>query len=246
MKILHEGPVGARRRQVLETLASAAGLALIGCAGGATPPHVAAAGGDPAASKPEGDEEGEAEVTPGEDLMQEHGVIERILLIYDEAASRAERGTDFDPALVGHAAGVVEKFVEKYHEQNEEAYVFPRLKAAGKEQSLVSTLLDQHQKGRALTADIQKLAQGTDRAGLARSLRSFTRMYRPHAAWEDTVAFPAFRRLLGREGYRELGEKFEEDEHARFGEHGFEDIVSEVATIERGLGIGDLAQFTPA
>jgi hemerythrin-like domain-containing protein len=244
MKIREEGPVGARRRQVLETLACAAGVALIGCAAGAKPPRVAPAGGEPSASEP--GEDDEAEVTPGEDLMQEHGVVERLLLIYDEAASRAERGVDFDPALVGHAASVVEKFVEKYHEQNEEGYVFPRLKAAAKEEALVATLLDQHQKGRALTADIQRLAQGADRAGLARSLRSFTRMYRPHAAWEDTVAFPAFRRLLGRDGYRELGEKLEEDEHARFGEHGFEDIVAEVATIERGLGIDELAKFTPA
>ena len=70
-------------------------------------------------------------------------------------------------------------------------------------------------------------------------------MYRPHAAREDTVLFPAFRSLLGRDAYRELGERFEEQEHARFGKHGFEDTVKEVARLEAALEIGDLASFTP-
>ena len=44
----------------------------------------------------------------------------------------------------------------------------------------------------------------------SRSLRAFGRMYRPHAAREDTVLFPAFRDVVGRAAYRELGEQFEE------------------------------------
>jgi hypothetical protein len=70
-------------------------------------------------------------------------------------------------------------------------------------------------------------------------------MYRPHAAREDTVLFPAFRELLGGDAYRELGEQLEDGEHARFGEHGFENTVAEVARLEATLGIADLAQFTP-
>jgi len=71
-------------------------------------------------------------------------------------------------------------------------------------------------------------------------------MYRPHAAGEDTVLFPAFREVVGRAAYRELGEQFEDEEHERFGEHGFRDVVDEVADLEPALGIHDLASFTPA
>ena len=46
--------------------------------------------------------------------------------------------------------------------------------------------------------------------------------------------------------YRELGEQFEDEEHERFGEHGFRDVVDEVADLEPALGIHDLASFTPA
>jgi hypothetical protein len=42
-----------------------------------------------------------------------------------------------------------------------------------------------------------------------------------------------------------LCEQFEEEEHQRFGEHGFETTVTEVAKLAAALGIADLAGFTP-
>lgn len=134
--------------------------------------------------------------------------------------------------------------MEGYHEKLEEQFVFPRLKTARREVELVAILLRQHQRGRQLTDDI--LRQGAPTPELAVLLRRFVRMYRPHAAREDTVLFPAFREIVGRAGYRELGEQFEDKEHALFGEHGFERTVTEVAGLETVLGIGDLAKFTPA
>ena len=83
---------------------------------------------------------GEDDVTPGEDLMQEHGVIERILLIYDESARRIERGEPFEPGVLRSSAGIVRSFVEDYHEKHEEEFVFPRLQKAGREAELVGVL----------------------------------------------------------------------------------------------------------
>jgi hypothetical protein len=42
-----------------------------------------------------------------------------------------------------------------------------------------------------------------------------------------------------------LGEQFEDEEHRRFGEGGFEEVVTQVAGLEERLGILDLTQFTP-
>jgi len=239
----------ASRRDAIEALASAAGLFLVGCAANPAPatPHVvgSASDGDRAAGKSEEGSGDEAEVTPGEDLMQEHGVIERVLLIYDEVAGRLERGERADLSVIGNAAGIVKTFVEAYHEKIEEAYVFPRLESAGQQVTLVSTLRGQHDKGREVTAEIERRAQGQADPELARLLRSFSRMYRPHAAWEDTVVFPAFRKVVGRNEYGDLGEKFEEEEHQRFGEHGFEDIVARLFTMEQALGLGDISVYTP-
>jgi hypothetical protein len=52
--------------------------------------------------------------------------------------------------------------------------------------------------------------------------------------------------VIGGVGYRELGDQFEDEEHKRFGERGFENTVAEVAQLEGALGIHDLARFTPA
>jgi hypothetical protein len=70
-------------------------------------------------------------------------------------------------------------------------------------------------------------------------------MYRPHEAREDTVLFPALRTILKPKQVEELGERMEEDEHKVLGDEGFEKSVAQVETIEKQLGIFDLAQFTP-
>ena len=225
----------SERRAFLRTAASTAGLVLSGCA--------ATSAGSPHAETPKSN--GEAEVTPGEDLMQEHGVLERVLLIYDEATRRIDHAEAFDPSVIGKAADIVRRFVEEYHEKNEEQFVFPRLQAAKRELELTAILLRQHQRGREVTNEIIAKASASASAELSPLLRAFTRMYRPHAAREDTVLFPAFREVMGASAYRELGEQFEDKEHEHFGEHGFEKVVEEVSELEVAVGIGDLAQFTP-
>jgi hemerythrin-like domain-containing protein len=226
----------SERRQFLRIAAGAGGLVLVGCAKtGATRAGHAESSGRANA---------EAEVTPGEDLMQEHGAIERILLIYDEAAHRIEVGQELDLRVLASAAGIVRRFVEGYHEKLEEQFVFPRLQAAHRETDLVATLLEQHERGRQLTEDVIRRSGGAASPELAQVLRAFVRMYRPHAAREDTVLFPAFRDIVGRSAYRELGEQFEDKEHELFGENGFQNNISEIARLETALGIGDLARFT--
>jgi hemerythrin-like domain-containing protein len=177
--------------------------------------------------------------------MQEHGVLERIVLIYDEVGRRIDKSERFDPATVVAAAGIVHRFIEDYHEKNEERFIFPRLQAAKREADLVAVLLRQHQRGRELTLQIIRTGGAGGTPELARAIRSFTRMYRPHAAREDTVIFPAFRDVIGRAAYQELGDELEEQEHRILGEHGFEEAVAEVARLESTLGIADLDSFTP-
>ncbi len=235
MKSPESEPRG-ERRTFLRMAAATGGLALVGCA-----TTGAARAGHPT---PAGQGDGEAEVTPGEDLMQEHGALERILLIYDEGVRRIEAGQALDLTVLAGAAGIVRRFVEDYHERLEEQLVFPRLQAAHRETALVATLLQQHQRGRQLTDEIARRSGAGASAELAQTLRSFVRMYRPHAAREDTVLFPAFRDIVGRSAYRELGEQFEDKEHELFGEHGFENNVAEIARLEAALDIGDLARFT--
>ncbi len=196
-------------------------------------------------------EEAEQSVTPPEDLMREHGVLDRVLLVYEAAMRKFEANEDFDPAVITQSAQVIQDFIENYHEKNEEQQVFPRFKKANQMVELVNTLLTQHQAGRKVTANILRLAPnsrqaGDDRRQLVASMQSFITMYRPHAAREDTALFPKLRGLVSQNEYDSIAEQFEREEKQKFGEDGFEKMVERVAQIERMIGINDLAKFTPA
>lgn len=192
-------------------------------------------------------EEGE-EVTPAEDLMREHGVLRRVMYLYDEASLRLDAQREVPLDALGAGAGLIRHVIEDYHEKLEEQFVFPRFEKAGKLGDLTATLRRQHQVGRTLTERILALAKGplgdADRAQLATVLRSFNHMYRPHAAREDTVLFPELRGLVGAKAYQELGEELEDKETQMLGEHGFERAVAAVAKLERDFGVDDLAKLT--
>jgi hemerythrin-like domain-containing protein len=225
------------RRKFLRSAAPAFVLA------GASP----APPGRPRAAK---ENEKEEEVTPTEDLMREHGVLKRILLVYDEVRRRIGANAEFPPDVVAGGAKIIRSFIEEYHEELEEKHLFPRFRRHHTLVDLVDVLAEQHKAGRRVTARILALTSGGlasagDRKELGAALESFTRMYEPHEAREDTVLFPALRRLVSAREYDALGESFEEEEHRRFGKEGFEGIVDRVAGLERTLGIYDLKQFTP-
>jgi hemerythrin-like domain-containing protein len=194
----------------------------------------------------------EEEVSPAEDLMREHGVLDRVLLIYEEGIRRLNSKQDLDPVVLTSSAGIVRRFIEDYHEKLEENHLFPRFEKSGKLVELVAVLRQQHQAGRRLTDEIQHLAtlaalkNSSERPKLQESLTQFIRMYRPHAAREDTVLFPALHSIVSSNEYDSMGDQFEDEEHKLFGADGFEKIVDEVAGLEKKFGIENLAQFTPA
>ncbi|MED7924326.1 hemerythrin domain-containing protein [Nonomuraea sp. LP-02] len=193
--------------------------------------------------------EEEVPVTPPEDLMREHGVLKRILLIYREGMRRIGAGEAVPIRPLHAGAGIIRTFIEEYHEELEERYVFPRLVRAGKLTDTVSVLVRQHQRGRVLTGRILDVTARPvpkrARGDLAADLAAFVRMYEPHEAREDTVVFPAMREVVPPKEFSEMAETFEDEEHRRFGPAGFTGVVGQVADIEKTLGIYDLNQFTP-
>jgi hemerythrin-like domain-containing protein len=192
-----------------------------------------------------------AEVTPPEDLMREHGVLRRLMLIFDDFSGRLQGRGEVSPAPLTRTVELIKRFIQDYHEKDEEDYLFPTFAKAGKMTDLVKVLRDQHEKGRKLIAQVERqataarLKTGAGRAQIGGLLRAFNRMYRPHAAREDTVLYPAFRAVISPAEFDALGDTFEDREQKFFGKDGFEKIVGEVAGLEKQLKIYELAQFTP-
>jgi hemerythrin-like domain-containing protein len=191
------------------------------------------------------------EVGAAEDLMREHGVLNRILLIYEEGLRRLRSKEDVPPEIFHKPAQLVRKFVEDYHEKLEENFIFPEFEKQKKLVDLVKVLREQHQAGRMVTDVVLRVAlpdqfgKPENQQEMVRAIRSFIRMYRPHEAREDTVLFPALHKIVSAKKLEELGEKFEKEEDRLFGEEGFEKTVDQVAAIEKQLGIYDLSKFAP-
>jgi hemerythrin-like domain-containing protein len=193
----------------------------------------------------------EDEVGATEDLMREHGVLNRVLLVYEEGLRRLHAKEDIEPAVFHKTAQLVRKFVEDYHEKLEENFIFPEFEKRGKLVDLVKVLRQQHEAGRRVTdvvlreAVSDRFRKAENQKELIVATRAFIRMYRPHEAREDTVLFPALHKVLTAKRLAELGEQFEKEEDRLFGEEGFEKTVDQVAGIEKQLGIYDLQKFTP-
>lgn len=196
-------------------------------------------------------EKGE-EVTATEDLMREHGVLRRALLVYSETIpGLSGKASPVVPGMLQRTAKLFRAFGEDYHEKKlEEAHIFPAVKKAGGPASgLTDILIEQHRRGREITDYILAVTHGgkleaKNMASLKKGLESFVLMYRNHAAREDTIIFPAWKKTLPPRELDEMGDKFEEIEHQQFGEDGFEKAVREISAIEKVLGLSDLAHFT--
>lgn len=195
----------------------------------------------------------EPEVTATEDLMREHGVIRRALLVYAELVTklRTDPGA-IDPAALNKTAKLFRTFGEDYHErQLEEQHIFPTIRKMHKPEltHYTDVLTAQLRRGREITDYV--LAVSTGKIGkqhgdeLAKIFESFTLMYQNHAAREDTILFPAWKQNYTNKQLDEIGDQFEEIEHKTFGKDGFDDAEDAISKIEAELGFADIAQFTP-
>ena len=195
----------------------------------------------------------EPPASPAEDLMHDHGLLDRVLLVYEETLRRMNGGDQVAQLdVVGDAAGIVRDYIEGHHEKLEEAYIFPRFERAQQQMDLVKVLREQHAAGRRLTEKVSQLAKSSgalkdpvQRLQLESAMRDFIRMYRPHESREDTVLLPALRKMLSRGEYQALGAQFRKSERDDAAGGSLEMMVERVATIERQIGVYDLAKFTP-
>jgi hemerythrin-like domain-containing protein len=195
----------------------------------------------------------EPEVTATEDLMREHGVIRRALLVYFETVPKLRQNASaVDPAQLYQVAKLFRTFGEDYHERMlEEEHIFPMVRKQGPELLRYADILTaQHARGREITDFILAVTNDpkistAHSEPLAKVLESFVLMYANHAAREDTIIFPAWKKNYSNRQLDEISDQFEDIEHKMFGKDGFEDAEKKISQIEGALGFADLAQFTP-
>jgi hemerythrin-like domain-containing protein len=195
----------------------------------------------------------EPEVTATEDLMREHGVLRRALLVFLEVVPKLRQNAgSVDEAALQQAAKLFRTFGEDYHERMlEEQHIFPLIRKQGPElKRYADILVEQHNRGREVTDYVLAVTKRSRISvaqvePLAKVLETFVLMYQNHAAREDTIVFPAWKKNFTNKQLDEISDQFEDIEHKMFGKDGFEDAEKQIGRIEGELGFADLAQFTP-
>jgi hemerythrin-like domain-containing protein len=195
----------------------------------------------------------EPEVTATEDLMREHGVLRRALLIYSEMTDKLRKDpASIDAAELHKTADLFRRFGEDYHEKMlEEEHIFPIVrKMKGEAAAYPDILVAQHHRGREITDYMLVVTNGPRIAThnaepLARAIEGFVLMYQNHAAREDTIVFPAWKKNFTDKQLDEISDQFEDIEHKMFGADGFEDAEKTIGGVEEAFGLANLAQFTP-
>jgi hemerythrin-like domain-containing protein len=148
--------------------------------------------------------EKEPEVAATEDLMREHGVIRRALLVYFETVPRLRQNpASVDPTALRQTAQLFRTFGEDYHERMlEEQHIFPLVRKQGGElQRYADILTTQHNRGREITDYVLAVSNGpkigaANAEPLAKVFESFVLMYENRAAREDTIIFSGMEKEL--------------------------------------------------
>jgi hemerythrin-like domain-containing protein len=243
--VLKEAFMDLLRRQWLVGICSVgAGVALLGC------DLKSAKDEDEERAEKAGKENAGTEVTATEDLMREHGVLRRCLLVYQESVTKLRsNAAAVPPDALQKTATLFRNFGEDYHEKKlEETYIFPAIqKAGGAATGYLGVLSAQHQRGREITDYIVSATNSgklSNAREFALALEAFARMYEHHAAVEDTIIFPAWKQTMTKDELDKMSDDFEEIEQKQFGKDGYEDAVKRIAEIEASLGLADLAQYT--
>src|SRR5437870_8316941 len=145
------------------------GLVLSSCAGSNTKTT-----GNAATSPTPDENKMGGEVTASEDLMREHGILRRALLVYSATAIKL-RGdpSAIAPDALQKTAKLFKAFGEEYHEKKlEEAFIFPAVKKVGGEAATYpDILIAQHNRGREITDYIISVTQGAKVGAFFRARR---------------------------------------------------------------------------
>jgi|AGTN01.2.fsa_nt_gi Hemerythrin HHE cation binding domain. len=182
--------------------------------------------------------------------MMEHGLAERVMLIYERVVKEWKSGEETDLSLINRTAKIAKSSLSGCHERNEERCLFPVFKEEGYLSEMVEALERQHEAGREVTDKIIDLSSPgrikdeTHMNILMTLCRSYIFMYRPHMSRENSELFPRLPEIATQEAIGDIARKMSAATKGVIGEQGFEGSLRDLAEIEHSLGIHDVRGFT--
>jgi hemerythrin-like domain-containing protein len=155
---------------------------------------------------------------PTDELMNEHRVIERMLVVVSNACDRLENGQEVEQELFVGAADFFKNFADRCHHGKEEKLLFVKMQERGVsgEVGPIAVMLREHQDGRGHVRKIAELSatkmNQKTKDGLVRVGRAYVDLLSKHIQKEDNILYPMANQILTKEDQEELAKGFEEVE----------------------------------
>jgi hemerythrin-like domain-containing protein len=189
-------------------------------------------------------------VSAPEALSREHAMLTRLLLAIDSVVNNALEDRKADVSPINSAANAIDAVVANHHMAFEEQNIYPRMEQVDYLSSMTETLEGQHDDARAVNKMVLDLTRSGKIRGqseldeLALLTKSFKDMITAHAAWEETIIFPAMYDLLSERDMSDINKKFMEAESKLLGNKGVVEIYRTIDSIEEAAGTHDLNMYT--
>lgn len=159
-------------------------------------------------------------------LMKEHRKIERMVaLIADEAERLAEEEAEPDPEFIFDALTFLREYADECHHGKEEHILFAELEErdlSEKHQQIMTRLVNDHVRGRELTADLETAAErwedGEEAAcdDIIEAMQGIADLYPDHIATEDRNFFIPVMEYFSDDEKEEMMEKMWDFDHELF------------------------------
>ena len=155
---------------------------------------------------------------PSDLLVEEHKLIERMLVVLDNIADLLQKGQSVPAEVLEKAVDFIRNFADKYHHGKEEDILFKLMEKRGipVEGGPIGAMLHEHNMGRsfvsALADAADRLEDGDDSARniVIENIRNFTELLSNHIHKENNILYPMGNQIFSPEDQNYLQQEFEQ------------------------------------
>ena len=174
-------------------------------------------------------------------LMEEHRVIERVLVSLEQAANRASLGETIRPGLFVEAADFIKGFADGCHHRKEEGVLFQAMAEGGVpvQGGPIGVMLAEHEQGRLYTRGMRQAAEKwqagdeSAREEVVENAFGYVSLLRGHIQKEDNILFPMAGRVIPPEKQEGVTAAFDHVEHEETGEGVHEKYLAMAEALEK-------------
>ncbi len=150
-------------------------------------------------------------------LIDDHRLIDRILVCLEKAANRLEKNEDIRPGFFIDVANFNKGFIENFHQKIEEGILFEAMVKYGlpKQDSSLTIVILEHEQSRLYARRMRAAAERwqsgnkTARREIIRNALGYVSLLRQHLQDEDNKVYPKANKIIPNEAHQNVMDAFE-------------------------------------